>query len=235
MNKIILPQYPRTLHLPWNPNAKNDDLIVVDNEADIIFVSDRVSVEEKVDGANSGMTMVDGHPMIRNHNHIIKKGFYKDTPAKMQFASVWNWWHDNKEKFEKLLSFGPYAVYGEWCIAQHGLFYDSLPSWFIAHTLWNYEALEWVDTGVARDIISQSDFVLAPILHWGPVESYEQLEFFANQNSDFASSAREGVYVKVSDGRWITHRFKMVRQGFEQGALWSTKKLNKNKIRKVAS
>jgi len=82
---IILPQYPRTRHLPYNPNAKRDDLVVTDNEADVIFTSDRGSVEEKVDGANCGMTIVEGHPLIRNHNHVLKKGFHKRRLLRCSF------------------------------------------------------------------------------------------------------------------------------------------------------
>lgn len=233
MNRqLILPQYPRTRHLPHKPNTQRNDLVVDDNDADIIFTSDRVSVEEKVDGANCGMTLYEDHPLIRNHNNILNKAYHKKTPAKMQFASVWNWWYNNRSMFESLLESGPFSVYGEWMVAQHGLYYDQLPSWFIAHSIWNYEALEWVDTKVARDILSACGFDLVPLLHWGPVDSYEQLESLANDQSEFASESGEGVYVKVSDGRWVTNRFKMVRQGFEQGALWSDQEINKNKLTK---
>ena len=40
---------------------------------------------------------------------------------------------------------------------------------------------------------------------------------------------REGVIVKVSDGEVITHRFKMVRQGFDQGCLLGDE-IKKNKL-----
>ena len=52
------------------------------------------------------------------------------------------------------------------------------------------------------------------------------------QPSQFSSTdLREGVYVKVGDGRWVTHRFKMVRQGFIAGSHFSTRPdVVKNKL-----
>ena len=227
---VMLPQFPRTRHLPWQANAKRDDLIAAEAEAAIIFSSDRVSVEEKVDGSNAGMSILDGQPAIRNHNHIIHKAYSgRRTPAKLQFSSVWNWWYENRQLFEALD--GPYTVYGEWCVAQHGMAYDHLPSWFIAHTVYDYHAGNWLDTEIARSLLTSAGFATTPLLHWGSVQSYQQLEALANGPSQFApNSLREGVYIKVSDGRYITHNFKMVRPGFEQGALWSDSKMTKNKI-----
>lgn len=229
LNKM-LPQFPRTRHLPWQANAKRDDLIASEKEASIIFNSARVSVEEKVDGANVGMSIYDDQPAIRNHNHIIHKAYSKRrTPAKMQFSSIWNWWYENRQLFEALD--GPFSVFGEWCVAQHGMAYDHLPSWFIAHTVYDFEAEKWLDTEVARNLLESVGFATVPLLHWGPVESYEQLATLANSPSQFAPNGlREGVYLKVSDGKYITQNFKMVRPGFEQGALWSDEKLTKNKI-----
>ena len=230
--KAILPEYPRTRHIPWKPNTARGDLVASDAEAGIILSSEFVSVEEKIDGANCGMTLYEGEPLIRNHTHILRKGYFKDTPAKMQFSSIFNWFYKNKELFENLeKQAGPVAVYGEWMVAQHGLEYDLLPSLFIAFDLYDYERQLFVAPQLARPILTEAGFTLAPQLHAGPVGNYELLEALANQASPFTTCGlREGVYVKVSDDRWITARFKMVRQGFIQGGLWNEKKLKKNKV-----
>jgi hypothetical protein len=215
--------------LPWKPNASKTDKVA--QSVENLFESDRVSIEEKVDGSNCGMGILDDVPIIRNRNHVIHKGFNGKTPAKMQFSSVWNWWHSNAENFQKLDEFGPFSVFGEWCIAQISMEYTKLPSWFLAHTLYDYDARKYVDTAVARDILTKSGFDLVPLLYWGKVPNFQFIESL-KKASEFSDEPAEGVYLKICDGKYITKSFKMVRQGFEPGKLWSDKTLKKNRLKK---
>jgi len=228
--RAILPEYPRTCHLPWNPNATRDDLIVSEEECQIIFESDRVQVTEKVDGANAGMAK---GPIIRNRNHILRKGYTARTAAKKQFAPVWNWYYENLHLFDELEKLSPNtSVFGEWLLACHSVEYDLLPSWFMAYDLYDYESRQFVDPFEARDILIAAGFAVVPELHRGKVKDHKQLEAMIQQPSQFSSTdLREGIYVKVGDGRWVTHRFKMVRQGFIAGSHFSTRPdVVKNKL-----
>ena len=109
--------------------------------------------------------------------------------------------------------------------------YDALPEWFIAHTLYDYETRRWVDPILARQTITRAGFVMVPQLYFGKIENYDFLETLANQNTTFApEQKREGVYIKIGDGRFNTNRFKMVREGFKQGGLWSDTELKKNTL-----
>jgi hypothetical protein len=229
--KLILPEYPRTRHLPWKPNTVRGDLVASEQESSVIFNGNAV-IEEKIDGANSGMARYNGQPIIRNREHILRKGYFKDTPAKKQFGSIWNWYYQNEKKFIKLEKLaGTVSVYGEWMIAQHGINYDALPDWFVAYDLYDYEAGKFINPVIGRSLLDQAGFTLVPILACGQIQDFAQLEQLANAVTPFAADTLcEGVYVKVSEGNWITDRFKMVRQGFVQGALWSDK-LNKNSLR----
>jgi hypothetical protein len=235
--KTMLPQYPRTKHIPWKPNAARDDLIATIEECQILFQTDRVEVTEKVDAANCGMALYEDEAVIRNHNHVLRKGYFKDTPAKQQFANVWNWFYENKKLFETLNDLaGPVAVFGEWMVAQHGLEYDLLPSLFLTYDLYDYESHQFVASATARKYLIDAGFVVVPQLHYGSLSSFEQLELLANQPSPYTTKGnREGVYVKVSDDRWITHRFKMVRQDFVQGSLWNENELKKNSLDRRAT
>lgn len=234
--KIMLPQYPRTNHIPWKPNMADDDYAADQKECNVLFTSEFVCIEEKVDGSSCGMTYADNEPIIRNRTHILRKGFVKDTPAKKQFTSSWNWFYDNIHLFKKLKEVGPLSVYGDWCFAQHGLEYDSLPSWFVTYDLYNYEVGKYMDSRKSKVILKDIGFTVVPEVHNGPIDCWEQLEELANLPSKFTTLGhQEGIYVKVSDGEWITHRFKMIREGFVQGALWNKKKLNKNTLVRVAN
>lgn len=107
------------LHLPYKPNSKCDK-IATEIEASVIFSGKIVSIAEKIDGANCGMTYLDGHPVVRSRTKILRKGQYLKNPSQKQFANSWNWMYDNREKFTKLDQTGPYSVYGEWCVQSLG-------------------------------------------------------------------------------------------------------------------
>lgn len=228
---MILPEYPRTPHLPWKPNTERADLVASEEDVKLLFTYG-CYIQEKVDGANCGMALVDGNAIIRNREFILCKGYKKDTPAKQQFAPVFTWFYENKKKFEKLnkLCEG-LSVFGEWMIAQHGLVYDQLPAWFIPYDLYDYEAGQFVNPGVAETLLKLSGFSTVPMLFHGRVESYEQLEALANGASPFTTLGnREGIYLKVADENYVTHRFKMVRESFIRGANWSHEELKRNKL-----
>jgi len=230
--KRIIPEFPRTRHLPWKPNTVRGDLVVSEDDAKVIFENPFTYVQEKVDGANSGMALVNDEPIVRNREHILRKGFMKDTPAKKQFASIWGWFYDHKENFQKLNDLlGPVSVYGEWMVQIHGMVYENLPDWFLAYDVYDYEVEKFHDPKVSMEALVECGFSVVPTLKSGPT-SYEELEKFANEPSAFAPTPREGVYVKTSDGQWQTDRFKMVRQGFVQGGLFDNKVLRKNRLAK---
>lgn len=63
--KNVLPEYPSLQHLPWKPNSKGDK-IASEQDASVIFSGAKVAIMEKIDGANCGMTYLDGFPVLRN-------------------------------------------------------------------------------------------------------------------------------------------------------------------------
>jgi hypothetical protein len=205
--------------------------VASETEASVIF-GENVIVEEKIDGASVGMTVLGGEPLIRNRDHILRKGYHKKTAAKQQFASIWNWWYERRKMFDELAEAGPYSVYGEWCVAQHGIYYDKLPNWFIPYDVYNHEKDFFLPPLVARSLLSEIGLGPCPALfdHNG-IESYETLARWSNKPSVWTSgSLVEGVYLKVYDDEKITHRFKMVRPDFTRGALWHPKEMTKNKL-----
>lgn len=225
VNKI-LPEFPSTLHLPYNPNAKGDK-IATEQEAAVIFEGPITCIQEKIDGANCGMAYVDGHPVLRNRTKILRKGQELKNPSKAQFASAWNWMHQRKRCFERLNSYGPFSIYGEWMIQQHGMVYDNLPDWFIGYDIYDWEKSQFVDPSKATDLAEDAGFEWVPNSFYSypnvsePI-TYKFIEECANLPSWYSTDQiREGVVVKVSDGDFITHKFKMVRQGFDQGSLLS--------------
>ncbi len=238
----IIPKFIRTSHLPFEPNASRDDLV-----ADISFIKqlilegERASVEEKLDGANCGITIVDGLPIIRNRNHILSQaqsGRLK-TPAKLQFDNIWNWFYSNVNKFEKLtdlLGFVP-SVYGEWMYATHSVKYDLLPDFFVPFDIYDYRKKIFLSPDVARSCLKNAGFSLSfqfsnDSMTTKTLFSNEKLLYkMRDGKSIFSSnSQREGIYIKVYDEEKILNRFKMVRSGFITDDHWNKKLLRKNVI-----
>ena len=228
--KLILPAFPRTPHLPYKPNTEVSDYVSTAEDCAIIFKS-LINIEEKIDGASVGMTLHNGHPIIRNRDHILRKGYFKATAAKQQFASIWTWFYKNQYKFEKLSEIGPFSVYGEWCIAAHGIKYTKLPDWFIVYDVYDYEKQYFIAPNHARTILYDCEFHLPRLLQRGEFEGNEaELESMTKLTSEFSDDQIEGIYIKVFDKDKITHRFKMVRSDFRRGQFWNPKKITKNMV-----
>lgn len=87
--KKISPEYPRIPHLMGKSNLYDDDIEI---DVELNFSA---YIQEKVDGANCGISWFDG-PILRNRKHVLRKGFEKDTPAKKQFVPAWNWLHERE-------------------------------------------------------------------------------------------------------------------------------------------
>ncbi len=226
-----LPDFPRTRHLPWEPNASRDDVIATLDECRSIF-SENVEVTEKVDGANVGIALVDGEPLIRNRNHILNKAHTARTAAKAQYSPLWNWFYENRSAFEKL---GAHSVYGEWLLARHSIAYETLPSYFLAFDVFDQHDQKFLDPHIARSMLIEAGLPCVPVLHTGPLESAAHLSKLLNRQSAFAPDPAEGIYLKIGDGSHMVQRFKMVRPGFIAGEHWSKNKITKNTLSKKAS
>lgn len=229
--KAVLPSFPKTPHLPHKPNTDKLDKVATEAEAGVVWTH-TINIEEKIDCSSCGMTIHDGEPLIRSRDHILRKGYHKaGSAAKMQFASVWGWWYENKDKFVALAAIGPYSVFGEWCVAQHGIHYTRLPDWFIAYDIYDYAQDYWLAPPLARKTLQKLGFMVPSIYWQGQYGGdYSTLESYANADSPWADSKVEGIYVKVYDDMKITHRFKMVREDFVRGALWNPKEFKKNEM-----
>lgn len=230
-----LPEFPRTRHLPYRPNRTDGDLVASVDEVSFLFSFDDFIIEEKIDGSNCGMMLFEDNPVIRNRDHILKKGYLKDTPAKIQFRSTWNWFYDNKEKFEKLQNITEsehVAVYGEWCLALHGVKYNKLPSYFIAFDVFIHNT-GFLDSTKARKALQQAGFDVAPLLHdGGPIKNWQTLEEMCEKQSAYGEEKVEGIYIKLSDDCHVTNRYKLLRSDYVQGSRWNPDEITKQELYK---
>lgn len=231
IEKTILPEFPRTMHLPLEPNAQSDDKIASASDM-AVFLQGTISVQEKIDGASMGVSVYKGEPIVRNRSHILRKGYSaRKTPAQQQFSRVWTWLYENADKIKAVSkALGtPVGIYGEWLVAQHTIAYNSLPDWFVTYDIYCPEERKFVDPTLALKILSDAGFATIKVVHQG-ICTPEMLLKLRDGNSAYAQNQpREGVYLKSGDGQWCTGRYKMVAPWFKSDDNWNKQQLVKNK------
>ena len=122
-------RFPHTPHISWLAGGEpRDDKVLPPNEA-LELLNVDVVVEEKLDGANLGISLSpDSELRVQN------RGQYLHAPYAGQFARLPDWLLLHGEKLRAALAAndsGGLMLFGEWCAARHSLGYDRLPDWFL--------------------------------------------------------------------------------------------------------
>jgi hypothetical protein len=118
-------------------DALKDDKVMSELEREM-FLRHELVVEEKVDGANLGISF-DGEAHARCQN----RGAYLQYPYTGQWKKLSEWLDAKTDiLFEKLTD--RYILFGEWCYAQHSIFYDQLPDWFLGFDIFDKESLKFL-------------------------------------------------------------------------------------------
>jgi hypothetical protein len=210
----IAPDYWRIPHFNKEiSNMTHDD---IELESPIDFPLE-CFVQEKVDGANMGISWKDG-PILRNRNHILKKGYIdKDTPAKLQFRPAWNWLHKHEDDIKLIseLCYSPITIYGEWMFAKHSIYYDKLPDLFLAYDIWSVEDREFLSPDVVIELLDKTSisYIRSKKMI---LNSIKEVIFLSEFESEYRDGAREGIVIKTSNGRFVDRCFKVVNNQFER-------------------
>jgi len=211
-----MPAYPSVSHLPNDPNCTRGDLVASRSIVEQALSSGvSVTCEEKLDGASCGMRWENGLALIRNKDHVLTKGYQKNTPAKMQFRAAWGWLYDHRDAFTRLAdlcNFVP-TVYGEWVYATHSIPY-TIPDWFIAYEIFQPGAAKWLAAPVARQYLQDAGFFTPPLLYEGAPISLDAIAALRDGSSGWSTAPREGVFVKISSTDQVAARFKAVSKGY---------------------
>lgn len=225
----IAPDYPRIPHFSKAiSNMTHDDIVT---ESNIQFPL-TAWVQEKVDGANMGISWTSG-PLIRNRNNILKKGYIEtDTPAKLQFRPAWNWIHEHGDDIRKISKelMSPITIYGEWLLAKHSLEYNKLADWFLAYDIYLVEENRFLSPDKFESLMSKTKIkYIKPELV--TFKNIDDVIKFSERNSIYREGIGEGIVIKISDGESTTDSFKVVNKYFTRRGDFN-EELIKNKIKK---
>jgi atypical dual specificity phosphatase len=226
--KNIAPDYPRIPHLDKSISNMTHDDIQLESKVQFPITC---WVQEKVDGANCGVSWTSG-PVLRNRNNILKKGYIdKETPAKLQFRSAWNWLHDHGADIRKISNecMSPVTIYGEWLVAQHSMNYDKLPDWFLAYDIYSVEDVKFLAPSIVEDLLSKTDIKWIKS-HKVTFNNINEIVQWSEKPSDYRNGVREGIVIKLDDGKFVTESFKVVNRHFVRREDFN-EELIKNKIK----
>ena len=219
-------RFPHTPHLAWiGPGSPRGDKILTQSEANE-FLTHFVIVEEKVDGANLGIS-------YNEHREIIlqNRGSYLSAPYRGQFSRLTSWIDHRAEDLSKILP-PDKILFGEWCAAKHSLLYDRLPDWFLLFDV--YCSSKKIFLGAAhRDAIARTARLSrVPEIARGRFTLGQLTDILLNGRSKFRDGTIEGLVIRREVGGLTVGRGKFVRPDFSQAILehWSSRPLVWNSV-----
>jgi hypothetical protein len=220
-------KFPRTPHLFWlGDEAPRGDKLV-DETATAGLLSKPVTVEEKVDGANLGLS-VDPSGRIRAQN----RGDYIDGRALPQFKPLSAWLAPREEALREALGDG-LILFGEWCFARHTVAYDALPDWFLAFDVYDRAARRFWSRERREALVRRVGLASVPQLGAGSgLFDRKGIEKLVG-TSRIGSVPVEGAYLRWDTGDWLAARAKLVRQGWVQPneEHWSKRAIEPNRLK----
>ncbi|MEW6519193.1 MAG: RNA ligase family protein [Thermodesulfobacteriota bacterium] len=219
-------RFPHTPHLIWlGKGTPRDDKVLSPAEA-ADFLSAEVVVEEKLDGANMGISVSpEGEVRVQN------RGQYLAAHHAGQFKKLDAWLARREESLFDALG-ESLILFGEWCAARHSLDYNRLPDWFLVFDVYDRKSRRFWSTA-RRDMLAKHlGLPVVPVLLRGTLSLAAMKEFLLKKSSAFRPGVLEGIIVRRETGDWLDARAKLVRPDFTQaiGEHWQRRAIEWNRL-----
>ena len=250
-------KYPRTPHLEGSrlqPGDSANDQVKLSSLAGKHCV-----IEEKLDGANSGLSFSDDAILRQqSRGHFLVGG---SREKHFNLLKQWSSAHEDA-LFDVLRD--RYIMFGEWMYAKHSMFYDALPHLFLEFDIYDKHEGVFLSTPRRHALLDPLPVVSVPVLSSGPMPARVEdllswigpsvartsnwpsvlaeqaarreldVERVATQTDPDESG--EGLYIKVEDEHQVLARFKFVRASFTQTLLdqdehWLSRPVVPNQLR----
>lgn len=220
-------RFPHTPHLLWlgGGNAPRDDKVLSVEEVQSTLNGD-VVVEEKLDGANLGISIShDGELRVQNRGH------YLQGPYTGQFARLNQWLEIHQDALFDALS-ESLIIFGEWCAARHSLGYDQLPDWWLAFDVYDRSSHRFWSTERRNVLASHIGTATVPKLHEGHVSAQQLRRWVMEDHSRYKSGTLEGLVIRRENSEWLDKRAKIVRPDFQQAITdhWRSRSIEWNQV-----
>ena len=239
IQNLELHKYPSTPHLQGSRLQAGDRL---DKTSYAALAGRYIVVEEKLDGANAGISFGAGADLLlQSRGHYLAGG-----GRERQFGLFKRWAAVHEAALLATLG-DQYVLYGEWLGKKHSVFYNRLPHYFCEFDLYDRSRQVFLSTAARRALIDPAPLLAVPVLYAGiaPPRAADlqallqpSLAKDANWRRDFdavvaregldlrrcwqqadQSDLAEGLYIKVEEEGVVTARYKWVRSDFVQAIL----------------
>jgi len=237
---MLIQKYPSTRHLEGSRHQMGDS---PDDQKLSDLRDEVITWEEKLDGANSGISFDQtGQLYLQSRGHFLTGG---GREAHFSLFKTWAAVHASRI-FE--VTKDRFRIYGEWLFAKHTLFYDALPHYFMEFDVLDTKDGSFLSTDARRELLYGLPIVPVPVVarravrHVKDIEamvapslyrtsnwkdalteaataSRSRLDMVADQTD--ASELSEGLYAKREPNGVVTGRYKYVRGDFLQTILTS--------------
>ena len=244
---IVLPssaltvrKFPRTPHLldAGGDAVTRDDLVMSAADAMAWLGDATVIVEEKVDGANLGISLAaDYSPLFQNRSHFVT------SESATQWRGLDRWWTTHARMLACVLEPTRHVLFGEWMAYQHSIYYTELPAHFIAFDVFDTHSGRFLSRAALNEFLEPTGI---PLVHTIAEQTFasphellpllDTISVYGARSSSAGKDANapvEGLYLRVDDGPWLGRRSKIVRPDFVQSIEkhWSSKIPVKNQVR----
>lgn len=220
-------RFPSTPHLAWlSPTTvPREDKLLSPSDAQSLL-SGEVVVEEKIDGANIGLSLTgDGKLLAQN------RGQYLTAPYVGQFARLPEWLAQHEEQLRDQLDTS-LILFGEWSAARHSVCYDRLPDWLLVFDVYDRAAGRFWSSRRRSALASAAGLAPVPVLLRGRTDLTELEQLLVVSSSRYRTGLMEGVVVRRETADWCESRAKLVHTDFIQAIEehWSRRRIEWNRV-----
>lgn len=237
---LAIQKYPRTAHLEGSRLQPGDD-----DHQNIPYRHLRgryIVVEEKLDGANVGLSFSDGAELLlQSRGHYLAGG---GREKQFNLFKAWAVAHE-AALLERLQD--RYILYGEFMHKKHSVFYDCLPHLMNEFDIFDRSRAVFLSTEARKQLLGMAPVLAVPVLYAGVApprladllqlvrHSYGKTAHWRSRFEEVVlregfdlgkawkmadkSDYMEGLYIKVEEDGQVLERYKWVRSDFVQAIL----------------
>lgn len=220
-------RFPHTPHLAWlGSGSPRDDKVLSPSEVTNLL-TDEVVVEEKLDGANVGLSLApDGSVRAQN------RGQYLTESHGGQFARLPAWLAQHSDSLHSILT-PDIILFGEWCAARHSLDYAALPDWFLLFDVYDRFAGRFWSSSRRNTLAARLGLMTVPQVLNGKTTLTALTNLVATSSSNYREGPLEGVVIRRESSKWCEARAKLVRHDFTQAidTHWRKRRLEWNRLK----
>lgn len=191
-----------------------------------IALANPVLIEEKLDGANLGISL-DGGGNIQFQN----RGSILTEPFSGQFSRLSSWFGHIYTGLEKVLT-DDLVLFGEWCAATHSTRYTALPDWFILFDVYSRSSKTFWSTSKRNCLANTACLSHVPLVAAGSFTLRDLAEILSSERTRFGDGPMEGLVIRSENKDICTFKAKLVRADFIQSIdkHWRAKGLRWNSL-----